>query len=197
MIGKKIIAQQMGERVSHNMSDDATEKLASILVHLEVRKNEFLLKEGEVSHLVYYVKSGLLRQFCYKNGKELTEHFACEGSLFVNIDSFFHQRPAHAMIEALEPVVLYGIPYKPLMSLILESHEINLMYAHILEKLLIGVHKKINAFRLETAHERYLRLLKERPDIIKRVPLVHIASYLLMSPETLSRVRAGLLNEQA
>ncbi|MDR1936927.1 MAG: Crp/Fnr family transcriptional regulator [Tannerellaceae bacterium] len=192
---KKIIAQQMGERVSHVMSDAAVEKLASILVHMEIGKNEFLLRKGEVSSLVYYVKSGLLRQYCYKNGKELTEHFACEENIFINIDSFFHQTPTHAMIEALEPVVLYGIPYKPLMELIRECREINLMYCHILEMLLQGIHKKINAFRLETANERYLRLLKERPEIIRRVPLVHIASYLLMSPETLSRVRAGILNE--
>ncbi|MDR1918214.1 MAG: Crp/Fnr family transcriptional regulator [Tannerellaceae bacterium] len=195
MIGKKIIAQQMGERVSHIMSDVAAEKLASILVHMEVGKNEFLLKEGDVSNLVYYVKSGLLRQFSYKNGKELTEHFVFEGNVFINIESFFHQKPTHARIEALEPVVLYGIPYKPFMSLIQESHEISFMYCHLLETMLLGIHKKINEFRLETANERYLRLLKERPEIIRRVPLVHIASYLLMSPETLSRVRAGILNE--
>lgn len=195
MTHKKIIAQQISEKLSHPMSKDAIEQLASILVHVEVGKNEILLKGGEVSKLVYYVESGLLRQFCYKNGKELTEHFVSEGNLFINVDSFFHQLPTHATIEALEPLSMYGIPYQPLMSLIVESREINLMYCRILEKLLMGINEKFNAFRLETANERYLRLLKERPDIIQRVPLVHIASYLLMSPETLSRVRAGLLNE--
>lgn len=197
MISKKVIAQQMGEVVSHTISNDATEKLASVLVYKELEKNEFLLKEGEVCDLVYYVKRGLLRQFCYKNGKEMTEHFACEENIFICVDSFFHQKPTHAMIEALEPVVLYGIPYKPFMSLVQECREISLMYCRIMEMMMTGIQKKIFAFRFETANERYLRLLKERPDIIQRVPLVHIASYLLMSPETLSRVRAGRFNGQA
>ncbi|MDR2118269.1 MAG: Crp/Fnr family transcriptional regulator [Tannerellaceae bacterium] len=197
MISKKVIAQQMGEIISHTISNDATEKLASILVHMELEKNEFLLKEGEISDLVYYVKRGLLRQFCYKNGKELTEHFVCEENIFICIDSFFYQKPTHAMIEALEPVVLYGIPYKPFMELAQEYSEISLMYCRIMEMMLTGIQRKIFTFRFETANERYQRLLKERPDIIQRVPLVYIASYLLMSPETLSRVRAGILNGHA
>jgi CRP-like cAMP-binding protein len=192
---ERIIARQMGELVSQIMSDHAIEKLASVLVHKEVEKNEFLLKEGDVNDSLYYVKSGLLRQFYYKNGKELTEQFACEENIIINIDSFFHQRPTSATIEALEPVVLYGVPYKPLMCLIQECREISLMYCHIIESMLIGIQRKMNVYRLETANERYHRLLKERPEIVRRVPLVHIASYLLMTPETLSRVRAGIVNE--
>jgi CRP-like cAMP-binding protein len=197
MISKKIIAQQMGEIVSHIVSDDASEKLASILVYMELEKNEFLLREGDISELVYYVKSGILRQFYYKNGKELTEHFICEENIYISVDSFFYQKPAHTMIEALEPTILYGIPYKPLMLLIQDCREISFMYCRIMEMMLAGIQRKIFAFRFETANERYLRLLKERPDIVQRVPLIYIASYLLMSPETLSRVRAGMLNVQA
>ncbi|MDR2810015.1 MAG: Crp/Fnr family transcriptional regulator [Tannerellaceae bacterium] len=197
MISKKFIAQQMGEVVSHTISNDATEKLASILIYIELEKNEFLLKEGEISDLVYYVKRGLLRQFCYKNGKELTEHFACEENIFICLDSFFCRKPTHAAIEALEPTALYGIPYEPFMSLVRECGEISLMYCRIMEMMLTGIQKKIFEFQFETANERYQRFLKERPDIIQRVPLLHIASYLLMSPETLSRVRAGILNGSA
>jgi CRP-like cAMP-binding protein len=197
MISKKVIAQQMGEVISYAMSSGAAEKLASILEYAEVEKNEFLLKEGDISHSLYYVKKGILRQFCYKNGKELTEYFICEENIFICVDSFFRQQPTHATIEALEPVALYGIPYQPFMSLVRECREISLMYCRIMEMMLIEVRKKIFAFQFETANERYLRLLKERPDIIQRVPLVYIASYLQMSPETLSRVRAGILNGHA
>jgi CRP-like cAMP-binding protein len=197
MKGKELIARQMGEVVSQMMSDQTVEKLASILVYMEVEKNEYLLKEGEKSNWIYYIKSGLIRQFYYKNGRELTEQFACEENIFINIDSFFHQKPSHTTIEALEPVMLYGIPYNPLMNLIQECREISLMYCRIVEEALIGLQRRSNAFRFETANERYLRLLKERPEIVQRAPLVHIASYLLMSPETLSRVRAGILNENA
>jgi CRP-like cAMP-binding protein len=191
MISNKIIAQQMSEVVSHMIHDDDAEKLASILVRMELGKSEILLKEGEVSNWMYYVKSGILRQFYCKNGKELTEHFVCEENIFICVDSFFHRKPTHAVIEALEPTVLYAIPYEPFMLLIRDYREISLVYCRIIEMMLAGIQKKIFTFRLETANERYQRLLRERPDIVQRVPLVHIASYLLMSPETLSRVRAG------
>ncbi|MDR1555591.1 MAG: Crp/Fnr family transcriptional regulator [Tannerellaceae bacterium] len=195
MKGKELIARQIGEVVSQVMSDHAIEKLAAILVYMEVEKNELLLKEGEKSHWIYYIKSGLIRQFYYKNGRELTENFAYEGNIFINADSFFHQKPSRTVIEALEPVILYAIPYDSLMNLIQECREISLMYCRMVEETLIGLQRKVNAFRFETANERYLHLLKKHPGIIQRAPLVHIASYLLMSPETLSRVRAGLLNE--
>jgi CRP-like cAMP-binding protein len=195
MKGKELIARRISEKVSQTMSEQAIEKFASILEYVEVEKNEFILKEGEKSKWIYYIKSGLIRQFYYKHGKELTEQFASEENIFVNIESFFHQKPSRAMIEALEPVVFYGIPYSPLTNLIRECPEISLIYCRIIEEALIGLQQKSDAFRFETANERYLRLLKERPEIVRRAPLVHIASYLLMSPETLSRVRAGIIDK--
>jgi CRP-like cAMP-binding protein len=194
MISKKIIAQQMGEVVSHTVSDAAAENLASILTRMEFEKGAILLKEGEISNWAYYVKSGMFRQFCYKNKKELTEHFVCEENVFICVDSFFYRKPAHAAIETLEPTVLYAIPYEPFMSLTRDHPEISLIYCRIMEMMLAEIQRKIVSFRFETANERYLRLLKERPDLLQRVPLIYIASYLQMSPETLSRVRAGILN---
>ncbi|MDR1344851.1 MAG: Crp/Fnr family transcriptional regulator [Tannerellaceae bacterium] len=197
MTKKKIIAKQIGEDVSHPISDAAANKLAAILQGKDLKKNEYLVREGEINHQLFYVEKGLVRQFSHKNGKEITEHFALERSMFLNIDSFFTQGPTDTTIEALEPVTLYGMPHEPLMELVSNHQEINSLYRCIIEKMLTIIHKKIFAFRFETASERYVRLLRERPDIIKRVQLIHIASYLRMSPETLSRVRAGLLNGTA
>ncbi|MDR1646202.1 MAG: Crp/Fnr family transcriptional regulator [Tannerellaceae bacterium] len=186
----------MSKAVSLAISDDAAEKLCSVLIHIELGKGDILLQEGGICDRVYYVTNGILRQFSHKNGKEVTEHFVCEEQFFVCLDSFFHQKPAHTVIEALEPTLLYAIPYEPLMTLIRDCREISLLYCRIIEMMLAGIQHKVFAFRFETANGRYMRLLKERPDIVQRVPLVHIASYLLMSPETLSRVRAGILNAE-
>lgn len=183
------IVQKLVE-ITSPLNDSTVEKLASILLQTELKKNEVHLSEGEVSNQLYYVEKGLIRQYYYKNGKDLTEHFACEGNIFMNIESYLLQEPTCLMIEALEPTVLYGIPYEPLMSLIEEHPEVGVMYRRFMELLLIGIQRKIDSFRFETAKERYNRLLRERPEIVKRAPLIHIASYLLMSPETLSRVRA-------
>ncbi|MDR0748024.1 MAG: Crp/Fnr family transcriptional regulator [Tannerellaceae bacterium] len=188
----KSIAQRLGEIVSP-LSDNAVKKFASILIRTELKKNEAILREGEISNQLYFVQSGLIRQYYYKNGRELTEHFAHENDIFINIESSLLQEPMNLTIEALEPTVLYRIPYRQLSVLMDECRDIDILYRKFMEQKLTHIHQKIDSFRFETASERYYRLLKERPEIIKRAPLVHIASYLLMSPETLSRIRSGTL----
>ncbi len=192
MNANRTIVQRLSEIVSP-LSDNAVDKLASILIRTDLKKNEVLLREGEISDQMYFVESGLIRQFYYKNGKDLTEHFAAENNIFINIESYLLHEPTYLLIEAIEPTVLYGIPYEPVMKLMEDYPDIAVLYRRYMELILIGIQRKIDSFRFETANERYHRLMRERPEIVKRAPLVHIASYLLMSPETLSRVRAGML----
>ena len=186
------IAQKFSE-LSSPLSDAALDKIASILVRTEVKKNTLYLKEGEVSKYIGYVYKGMLRLFYYKNKKDLTEHFACEGTNFFSIESFFRQHPTHLMIEALENSVVYGLPHDELLELAAEHYEIEVMYRTLIENSLILSQQKADTLRFESANERYRRLLREHPEIIQRAPLSHIASYLLMTPETLSRVRASLV----
>lgn len=186
------IAQKFSE-LSSPLSDAALDKIASILVRTEVKKNTLYLKEGEVSKYIGYVYKGMLRLFYYKNKKDLTEHFACEGTNFFSIESFFRQQPTHLMIEALENSVVYGLPHDDLLELAAEHYEIEVMYRTLIENSLILSQQKADTLRFESANERYRRLLREHPEIIQRAPLSHIASYLLMTPETLSRVRASLV----
>ena len=186
------IAQKFSE-LSSPLSDAALDKIASILVRTEVKKNTLYLKEGEVSKYIGYVYKGMLRLFYYKNKKDLTEHFACEGTNFFSIESFFRQQPTHLMIEALENSVVYGLPHDELLELAAEHYEIEVMYRTLIENSLILSQQKADTLRFESANERYRRLLREPPEIIQRAPLSHIASYLLMTPETLSRVRASLV----
>ena len=186
------IAQKFSE-LSSPLSDAALDKIASILVRTEVKKNTLYLKEGEVSKYIGYVYKGMLRLFYYKNKKDLTEHFACEGTNFFSIESFFRQQPTHLMIEALENSVVYGLPHDEVLELAAEHYEIEVMYRTLIENSLILSQQKADTLRFESANERYRRLLREHPEIIQRAPLSHIASYLLMTPETLSRVRASLV----
>ena len=172
-IARRIAAQSI------LLSEEAAQKLASILIRTELKKGG-------------YVYKGMVRQFYFKNKKELTEHFASEDNIFICIESFLRQRPANLLVEALENTVLYGIPHDPLLALCAEDYEIEVMYRRLLENSLILSQRKADFLRFETANERYARLLKEHPEIVQRAPLSHIASYLLMTPETLSRVRANM-----
>ena len=146
-----------------------------------------------VNHNIVFVGKGMLRQFYYKNGKDVTEHFSYEGCIIICIESTLKQEPTHLMIEALEPSVVYLLPYNKLLTLTEISWEINMFYRKILEYSLIVSQIKADSWRFETARERYNQLMEHQPEVIKRAPLSHIASYLLMTPETLSRVRSGIL----
>lgn len=175
------------------MSIESRKLLASIITRKDMEKGEILLKEGQVSRNFVVVAKGMVRQFYYKNGKDVTEHFSYEGDIVICIESVLLQEPTRLMIEALEAGTLYLIPADEFLKLSKSSWEINFFYRKMLEYSLIVSQKKADSWRFETARERYLRLMETQPEVIKRAPLAHIASYLLMTPETLSRVRAGAL----
>ena len=141
------IAQKFSE-LSSPLSDAALDKIASILVRTEVKKNTLYLKEGEVSKYIGYVYKGMLRLFYYKNKKDLTEHFACEGTNFFSIESFFRQQPTHLMIEALENSVVYGLPHDELLELAAEHYEIEVMYRTLIENSLILSQQKADTLRV-------------------------------------------------
>lgn len=188
----KLIAAHIS-KLTMPLSDKALNKLASIMVCTELKKGERFLNDGEVCDKFGFVYKGLIRQYYYKNKKELTEYFAYENRFFVSMESYFLHTPSRIIIEALEPSVLYSFPFESLNGVTHEEPEIALWYRHLLEKALIVFQHRIDSYRFETANERYSRLMKEDPEIIKRAPLSQIASYLLMTPETLSRVRANIL----
>ena len=186
------IAQKLTEQTV-SVSREALEKLASILVKNEIKKGQNFLNEGEVCTQMGYVYKGLVRQYYYKNGKEMTEHFCCEEGVFICIESFLRQKPSRLVVEALENTIIYGIPHDPILKLAEECYEIEKVYRGLLENSLILSQVKMDMFRFESANERYNRLLREQPEIVRRAPLSYIASFLLMTPETLSRVRANVI----
>ena len=98
------------------------------------------------------------------------------------------------MIESLEPTIAWDIPKDTLAELALKDSEIGGWYRILFEASLIESQVKADTLRFEPAHERYNKLLQLHPEILKRAPLVYIASLLQMTPETLSRVRSASLN---
>ena len=193
---KKIINETVNQRFPE-MSTESRDLLCTIITRREMEKGELLLKEGQVSRHFVIVGKGMVRQFYYKNGKDVTEHFSLESDVVICNESILLQQPTRLMIEALEAGTLYMIPADQFLKLSKESWEINMFYRKMLEFSLILSQKKADSWRFETARERYLRLMADQPEVVQRAPLAHIASYLLMTPETLSRVRATALQDEA
>lgn len=179
----------------HNvsLSEKSVNELARIIEKREYNKEHIFFKQGQINRHFYYVQSGMIRQFYYKKGKDVTEHFSHEGDMAVNIESLYHNKPSHLFMETIEESVIYFILFCELEKLCRQYPDISLLYERIIEKLLVISQSKADSWRFETAHERYERFRKDFPEVVKRAPVGYIASYLLMTFESLSRVRSGQL----
>ena len=186
------IARELARKYS-TMTHDELDTLESILVPMRFKKGQRILSEGETCRHIYYLDRGLIRQFYYKNGREVTEHLGADRSIFMCIESLFRQEPTRLQAEALEPSMVFGLPLAELERVALHCVNIQMMFRKILEESLIISQIHADLVRFETAQDRYRRLCKLSPQVILRSPLVHVASYLQMTPETLSRVRAATL----
>ena len=188
------VARELARRYS-TMTHDELDILESILIPRKYAKNEIILREGETCENIYWVVKGLVRQFYYKNKKELTEYMATENSIVMCIESLFKEEPTRLQIQALEPSIIYSLPKAELEQAAIKCINIQMLYRKILEESLIISQHHADMLRFETAQDRYAKLVKRSPQLVLRAPLVYIASYLQMTPETLSRVRtAALLN---
>ena len=186
------VARELARRYS-TMTHDELDVLESILRPMKFAKNEKILNEGETCENIYWVAKGLVRQFYYKNGKELTEHMAVEISFIMCIESLFKEEPTRLQIMALEPTVVYAMPRKLLEQVAMKSVNIQILYRKILEESLIDSQIYADMLRFETAQDRYAKFVKLQPQLVLRAPLVYIANLLQMTPETLSRVRTSAL----
>ena len=103
------VARELARRYS-TMTHEELDVLESILVPMKFPKGEFILKEGEVCTNIYWVVKGLIRQFYFKNGKELTEHLAAENTICMSIESLFKEQPSHQQIQTIEPTIVFAMP---------------------------------------------------------------------------------------
>ena len=188
------IARELARKYS-TMTHDELDVLESVLVPIKFAKGEMILSEGEICENIYYIEHGLIRQFYFKNGKQITEHLGEDHTIFMCIESLFREEPTKLQVEALEPTLGYALPKHRLEQVALHNVNIQILYRKILEESLIISQIHADLVRFETAQDRYKRMCKLSPQVILRAPLVYIASYLQMTPETLSRVRASILLE--
>jgi CRP-like cAMP-binding protein len=163
---------------------------------MKYAKGEQLLTEGQTCKNIYWIVKGLLRQYYFKDGKELTEYMATENTIVMCIESLFKEEPSQLQIAALEPSLVYAMPKAELEAVAMKSVNIQILYRKILEESLIISQRRADMLRFESAQSRYAKLMKTNPQLVLRAPLVYIASYLQMTPETLSRVRNSTLMEK-
>ena len=189
---KRDIARELARKYS-TMTHDELDILEGILEPVKYGKGEMILAEGEVCRGISYIEKGLVRQFYNKNGKEVTEHLGVDHTIFMCIESLFKEEPSRLQVEALEATLVYILPKSKLEAAAIRNVNIQMLYRKILEESLIQSQVHADVLRFETAPNKYKRLCELSPQVVLRAPLTYIASYLQMTPETLSRIRSGVL----
>ncbi|MBQ2857920.1 MAG: Crp/Fnr family transcriptional regulator [Bacteroidaceae bacterium] len=187
-IAKRIVEETCPQ---HKLQLENIRLFAEIIQCKKYYKGDIILNEGEVCNCLYYVEQGLTRQHYVKHDKDMTEHIGYEGSVVWCIESYFNRTPTHLILEALEPCIVWEMPRDMLEKLSEKNSDFAYLYRRFFEDSLILSQIKADILRFESAKDKYAKLMQLFPEIVKRASLTHIASYLQMSLETLSRVRAS------
>jgi CRP/FNR family transcriptional regulator, anaerobic regulatory protein len=173
------------------LSDSLEDELKNLFEPKMFSKGDLLFKQGEICRQLYYIKKGLVRVYYYSvRGKEITAWFSAEDTLVTAIDSFYYHRPTNDYCEVLEDSVVYIINFSEL-EIILNSDRGARLAFYILYEITRKMTELISSIKFQSAEERYRTLIKEYPGIQQRTSLGHIASYLGITQETLSRIRSN------
>jgi CRP-like cAMP-binding protein len=157
------------------------------------KKGESLLHAGEICQFTYFVNKGLLRMYSLdKNGKEHIIQFAPENWMISDRSSLFFNEKSHFYIDAIEEteVIMLHSNYFTELSILFPNTVYNIDL--LLQKHVRNLQDRVRSLLSDTAEERYLHFIKMYPDILQRVPQWMVASYLGITPESLSRVRKNL-----
>ncbi len=160
---------------------------------IRLKKDEYFLNAGEIPNRIGFNISGLLRLFYIdEDGNEINKHFCTENTLAIAYKPFLRREESEIYIQALEDTKLFVIDYKTYDDL-LNSHICWQKVARKLAEIILMLgQKKESELLLNDAQERYLQFLKDYPNLVNRISQYHIASYLGITPESLSRIRTNL-----
>ena len=179
----------------HDFSDDIPAEISRAFKREVFPKNYHLLLPGNHSKKIFFFEKGFARTYYYKNGKDITQYFYKENDSFAPIESIFHNRPSHYGLELLEDSVIYSIKYPSIAKYLNGSIEVNKLFRMITVTQL-AFYDRLESILFHSARERYERLLRDHPDILLRAPLGHIASYLGITQQTLSVIRARTYRQE-
>lgn len=174
------------------LSKEAESAIRGISKLIAIEKNKDLQPIGHTCKTVYFVEKGALRIYYYKDGTDITESFEFENAIVARAESLFSGQPSKKAIQAVEDTTLIAIDSNKLFQLFDTFPEIERMFRKIIEQAYVRTINRLESIQFNTAEERYVNLLNEHKDILKRVPLKYIASYLGITQVSLSRIRASL-----
>ena len=170
-------------------SEESWHTLLPALSTVEVKKGAYLLKDGEVCNSLFYIDNGCCRSFYLKDGVEKNTAFFLENDIATNIVSFGNGQPSTYFIKACEPLTTIVFDKVKLMEASKQSPEIETLGRKCIRQFAIKQEEQSNLFKLYTAQERYEYIERTYPQMLQRISLTQLSSYLGVARETISRIR--------
>lgn len=175
------------------IDEPTLELILSHFTFLKTKRNQILLREGEICKEYYFVNKGCLRLFtCHNEGVETTRYFAFEGAFGTALPSLIEQTPAFEFVQTIERSELLKISRVSFFHLVDTVPQFAGVYRQILERGFITAQKRIYGFQGFDAVEKVKWVMQYQPDFLVRVSNKMAASYLGLTPSTLSRTKAKL-----
>lgn len=175
----------------HPISDEARQAILSISTLVSIPKNKDLQPMGHTCKTIYFITKGIARIYYFKDDIDITESFAFENNIVVRVESLFTGKPSRKAIQILEDAEIIAINANELFKLYDRFPEIERLFRKIFETAYVETVNRIESIQFYTAEERYQALMQQAPNVLQRVPLKHIASYLGITQQSLSRIRAS------
>ena len=182
----------------HSFSDFSEESwnlLRSIIIEAEFKKGDHLVEADKVCNSLFFIRKGYCRAFNIQDGMEINTCFYFENDIATNMNSYVFNQKSTFAIQACEPVSAYRFDKSDVFEISKKAPEIELIAKRNLQLIAAKQEKQLELYRLLTARQRYEYLEKNQPEIIQRVSLTQLSSYLGVARETLSRIRNRRLHK--
>lgn len=170
------------------LSDEDWRTISSFFTREEIPKNTLLLEEGKICRYFWFLELGLIRFFINKDGDDITKFFTVAPFCFTSALSFRTQQPANESIETIEDCVVWRINLSQADELLTLPNWLAFT-RKFTQEVQFYTEELLFSTKTETAETRYIKLLEKHPDLLSRIPLKHLSSFLGIAPQSLSRIR--------
>jgi CRP-like cAMP-binding protein len=172
-------------------TEEELEFLASFITPIILQKNENLVAEGQTCNQLFLVESGCLRNYFNNNGTDVNLSFTFEGQFVTSFEAYLHREPSKIVIQAMEQSAVWAINSREFPKEHLYYTSFSTFIRRLLIRILTVTEEHHNMMRMNAPADRYQYILEKKPELVQKIPLSQLASYLGITRETLSRIRSN------